>query len=105
MKKLLIILLIFPLGLVAQEYKKLYVDTIQQSYVLNDTLMGEKYIITHTYGYDTVQLLEDIEQLNFYFTQRTQEKADMIENYNQELTEIYLNRQRLIRILNKIREQ
>ena len=105
MKKLLLILLILPLGLVAQEYNKLYIDTLQQSYVINDTLMGERYIINHTYGYDTVQLLEDIEQLNFDFEQRTQQKADMIENHNQELLDIYLKKQRLLRILNKIREQ
>ena len=105
MKKLLLILLILPLGLVAQEYNKLYIDTLQQSYVINDTLMGERYIINHTYGYDTVQLLEDIERLSFDFEQRTQQKADMIQNYNQELLDIYLKKQRLIRILDKIREQ
>ena len=105
MKKILLILLILPLGLFAQDYKVLYVDTIQQGYVISDTLMGEGYVIEHIYGYDTVQLLKDISDLELRFEQITQKKADRIVSYNRELLIAYREKKRLTRILNKIRTQ
>jgi hypothetical protein len=105
MKKLLLILLFIPLFVIGQrEYTKLYVDTTNQSYVINDSIRGEMYKIRHVYAYDTVLMIQDIERFTSDFEQRQAEKADMIKSYNQELTKIYRKRQRLIRILTKLRE-
>ena len=105
MKRLLIILFLLPLFTFGQkEYMKLYVDTTNQAYVINDSIRGEMYKIRHVYAYDTVAMIQDIERFTSDFEQRKAEKTDMIKSYNQELTKLYRKRQRLMRILTKLRE-
>ena len=88
----------------AQEYKVLYVDTIQSTYIINDTLKGERYVIRHTYGFDTVQMKQDIHTLNVEYSMILSEKQEMIQEYNKRLLAVMRERNRLINLLNKIRE-